>query len=162
MINVRLLKMSPHDSLEITLNDESNTIDLYYYCLDNSFLNEEQGLAKGLLNFITMIEIWSRKIDLLKINQRDFLPFDYSDEYIGFFIVSRLNEFDISIQAAFTTDFLGWGTNPSQIHSIDFLSKPYRFNGKEHKASLKQFITSLNKSKSSILRDLYRQDLKLK
>lgn len=155
MFEIKLLTVDDHDSFEIKLFEEVYVVDLYYYCLDTSFVSQDNSIAKGLLNFIVMLENWIIKLNDLKSNDSDFLPYDYSDQYIAFFHVQRIDSINISVQSAFTTEFLGWGLNPSQLHLENIISKPYHSNGCIYTIPLENFVNLVKKSKELITLQLY-------
>lgn len=155
MLKIKLISLSVHKTFEFFLGDKSYYGDLYYFCLDNTFFENDQSLAKGVLNFLAMLENWKLKIEKLGLSQRDFLPFDYSDQYIGFFIISKISNEEILIQYGYTPDYFGWGTNPSQLYVVDIIDKSYRTDHKEYVIPISQLVQEINGSISTILSEFY-------
>lgn len=155
MLSIKLNSLTAHDTIDIVLGDDSYTIDLYYYCLDNTFIKREEGLAKGLLNFFAMIENWKLKIRNLSVNKSDVLPFDYSDQYVGFFVVSRIDNENVSIQAASSTEYQGCSINPSQLYLENFISKPYRLKDNKYVIPMLQLFQGIDDSLANIFREFY-------
>lgn len=126
MLKIEFNSMNAHNTISVSMGENKKKIDLYYYCLDYALLEKEQSISKGWFNFFLMLENWRIKIKRIKINQKDFLPFDYSDQYIGFYIIERISNEEVTVQYASTTEFTGWNAAPSQLYTEDLLSKPYK------------------------------------
>ena len=155
MFNLKLLSLGPYNTFEISLEEESHKIDLYCYCLDNTFFENHTDVTKGLLNFFAMLENWKVKLRNLKLKRTDYLPYDYSDQYIGFLLVSQIDEQFITVQAASTPEYFGWGSNPSQLYLENFTDKSFSFSGKQYTILKEQFITEIETSVMNIFKDFY-------
>lgn len=158
MFKIELSSLEAYRTLKVVLGNDSYYADLHYFCLDNTFFGAEQNAPKGFLNFASMIESWKLKIKKIQINKSDYLPFDYSDQYIGFFLISRINEEDIAIQYAITTEYQGWGINPSQLYLETFIDKPYELDGEKYTMPIHQLLLDMEGSMSTILSGFYKKD----
>lgn len=158
MFKIELTSLTDHETLKVVLGDGCLYADLYYYCLDNNFFKHDRSLTKGLLNFVSMVENWKLKIRSLKVNTSDVLPFDYSDQYIGFFIISRINDDDIDIRSAFTTEYVGPLVNPSELYLINFMDKRYESEDKKYRIPIPQLLEAIDSSMSTILSSFYKKN----
>lgn len=129
MLRIEFKSFSDHETIIVSLGKSKNHVDLYCYCMDYALLKEDQATSKGFFNLFLMLENWKYKIKTLDINEKDYLPFDYSDQHIGFFVIERISSEEINIQDAFTSEFTGWNTAPSQLYVKNLLSKPYKLTG---------------------------------
>jgi hypothetical protein len=66
--------------------------DTYYFSLDISNLTENET-RKVVLNLIGLLQNWKDKLSKLQSNKIVFLPFDYSDEYLGGLRVEFIDDF---------------------------------------------------------------------
>ena len=159
MLKIELNSVSAHQTISVYLEEKERFVDLYYYCLDYSLIDHEQSIAKGFLNFFLMLENWKVKIRALTPNEITFLPFDYSDQYIGFFLLERLSIDEMTIQYAYTTDYIGANAAPSQLHTINLLDKPYRLIDQQYTYSLTMFLQELESSIDTLLTKFYKRNL---
>jgi hypothetical protein len=61
--------------------------DLYHLFKDDSLLKGDYQHNKGILNFLLLLENWTKRLASANDGQSVFLPFDFSDEYLGGFVV---------------------------------------------------------------------------
>lgn len=155
MFKITLNSPKAYETIKIRLGDEELYTDLYYYCTDNSFFEEYASIAKGFLNFVCMVENWKINIKKLEIGSSTALPFDFSDQYIGFFIISKVDEQLITIQSACTLAHQGWGVNPSQLHLVNFFDDPYEVDDKSYTMPILELLDSIEESMTAIFSEFY-------
>jgi hypothetical protein len=102
-----------------------------------------------------MVTNWKVKLEALTIGQEDFLPFDYEDQYIGFFLVKKLSADGLSIQFALTTFHNGETLNPSQVYVQRIINEPYQTFGESYRVERSQLITAIDQSLMLLLNKLY-------
>jgi hypothetical protein len=139
----------------LSLFQETFTFDLIVFSADTTFFREEETIEKGLLNFVTMVTNWKVKLEALMIGQEDFLPFDYEDQYIGFFLVKKLSTDGLSIQFALTTFHNGETLNPSQVYAQRIINEPYQPFGESYRVEQSLFVKAIDQSLMLLLNKLY-------
>jgi hypothetical protein len=136
--------------LEIFSNKEIliEYCDLYYFCLDSLFLKEETDFIKGLLNFIYLLNNWKSK--LKNIDNEVFLPFDFSDEYIGGLLLQRFSNDILKCAYVVSREFKGPLCSPTQISIINpnidkliFLSLGFKFKIKLSNSPFGKYVICL-------------------
>jgi|GEM_PF-6381616 len=157
MFKIILNSLKAYETIKIRLGDEESFTDLYYYCLDNTFFKDDETITKGLLNFVCMVENWKINIKKLEIGSSTALPFDFSDQYIGFFIISKVDEQLVTIQSAWTLAHKGWGVNPSQLHLVNLLDDPYEVADKSYTMPLQELLDSIEDSMTAIFSEFYKK-----
>lgn len=98
--------------------NETDFADLYYLCLDRLFLKDETLFMKGLLNFVFLLVNWKRKILKTPTSQYAFLPFDFSDGYIGGIYLRRKTEEILEVTYGVSREFKGPSYSPAEIDLI--------------------------------------------
>ena len=98
--------------------NETDFADLYYLCLDRLFLKDETLYMKGMLNFVFLLVNWKRKIAKTPIGHYAFLPFDFSDEYLGGIYLRRKTEESLEVTYGVSREFRGPFYSPVQIDLI--------------------------------------------
>ena len=128
-LNINIRRSSdPHRDiyLNITSNNLQCEADSYYLLLDKGVENQIGGFRKVLTVLIQILEGWKIKVESLRLGSVDYLPFDFSDEYIGCLRVELLAGLNLSIQYGFTQKLMGMELSPSDvenfvIQNIDFV-----------------------------------------
>ena len=93
--------------------------DSYYYILDNS-LSDNFNVEKNKNSIIcNALKEWKNKIINFKKGNTYFLPFDFSDQYIGCLRLEAINDTDIQGSYGITQKILGMMINPSQLEQFD-------------------------------------------
>ena len=105
-----------HKDVSIIIDDLiSNTQDTYYFLLDDFVLRDRENWQKVRVIFHFLLSHWQTKINNLSINKTDYLPFDFSDQYIGCFKLTDISDNQVNIRYGFTTKFNGTTLCPSQV-----------------------------------------------
>jgi hypothetical protein len=112
----------PYKNIKIEFSHKDGQIvrfsDFYYLCLDSLFLKDESLFMKGLLNFVFLLVNWKRKVVKTPIGHYAFLPFDFSDEYIGGIYLRRKAEGILEVTYGVSREFRGPFYSPVQIDLI--------------------------------------------
>ncbi|SED96113.1 hypothetical protein SAMN04487765_0931 [Tenacibaculum sp. MAR_2010_89] len=77
------VKLGGHNNLvfEIFKSGFKQVVDTYFFAIDKKFNPNDESLRKANLNIINLLENWLIELD--KGRKEIFLPFDFSDQYIG-------------------------------------------------------------------------------
>ena len=95
---------------------------LYYWTIDRSFMPNDESERKALLNVIHVLEDWQIYLRESKISKNvALLPFDFSDEYLGFLKVDFSKNNNVFVSYCCTRTIKGYSINPSCWRN--FLSK---------------------------------------
>jgi hypothetical protein len=114
----------PYKNIKIEFSQKPKTIlkeayaDLYFFCLDRLFLKDETLFMKGMLNFVFLLVNWKRKILKTPVGQYAFLPFEFSDEYIGGIHLRRKAEGMLEVTYGVSSEFIGLSYYPVQMDMI--------------------------------------------
>ncbi|WP_338876739.1 hypothetical protein WBJ53_13880 [Spirosoma sp. SC4-14] len=157
MFKITLNSPKAYETIKVRLGNEDFYTDLYYYCTDNTFFEEHASMSKGLLNFVCMVENWKVSIKKLGIGSSTALPFDFSDEYVGFFIVTAKNDKEVKIQSAYTKGIHGVANSPSDFNSTNFLDEPYEVDDKSYTMPVQELLDSIEDSMTAIFSEFYKK-----
>jgi hypothetical protein len=129
--------------LEMPEGGIEETADSYYFALDNFFMPNEESTYKVISNIKFLLEGWITILNSIQKNDIAFLPFDYSDEYIGGLIVKQYDDLNVYISFGYTTKYTGSGMAPSQFEKI-----------KLNQEDLRGMSPSILKLKSELLNEI--------
>ncbi|WP_460634956.1 hypothetical protein [Larkinella harenae] len=88
-----------HKDLSLVFDDLINdTQDSYFYALDNFILPKEETWAKVIVVLNNVLIKWNNIVSNLSENEVSYLPFDFSDQYIGCMRVAQITQKNIKIQ----------------------------------------------------------------
>nr|WP_293837315.1 hypothetical protein [uncultured Arsenicibacter sp.] len=149
-------EQEPKVLLKFEGDDDIQYNDLYFYCLDNNFFNDEDGLTKGLLNFISMLINWKEKIRKMIVGDSSFLPFDFSDQYIGFIHLYQYEQECVNVTYCFTINYLGCLINPSTSNSVDLLDAPYKEVGPTYPVKKEELLQDIDSAIKCFFEGLYK------
>lgn len=130
------LELSP-----ISFSRESST---YYWAIDEYFQKGDEGVYKVLKNFKLMLSKWLNSILQNKKEGVFYLPFDFSDEYIGMLKVSFFNHDITKVEYGYTQELTGWKISPSQYKKFDIHPNDYNSISSSFEISTNDFIEDLN------------------
>ena len=114
----------PYENIKVEFSSKPRTVmrdaysDMYYLCLDGLFLKDETLYMKGMLNFVFLLVNWKRKILKTPTSQYAFLPFDFSDGYIGGIYLRRKTEEILEVTYGVSREFKGPSYSPAEIDLI--------------------------------------------
>jgi len=117
--------------------------DSYYYAIDTEFIAEEDRNGKVIKILRTLILGWQKLVGTLVINQSVFLPFDFSDEYIGGLLVKAVEQDDLSMFYGVTTSKKGWEISPSKSLEQVWSLLDFRIISNELKSKKADFLARL-------------------
>jgi hypothetical protein len=130
------LELSP-----ISFLRESST---YYWAIDDFFEKGDEGVNKVLKNLKLMLSKW---LDIILQNEKKgmfYLPFDFSDEYIGMLKISFSNYNIAKVEYGCTKALTGWEISPSQYKDFNIQPNGYKPISSSFEISTKDFIEDLN------------------
>lgn len=99
--------------------------DTYYFALDNLFMREIETSTKVRLNLINLFEHWINSINNLKKDDIVYLPFDFSDQYIGCLRIEKIDIDNISLSYGYTTQYDGTSLSPSSFEDFKISNQDY-------------------------------------
>lgn len=100
-----------HRDLSVRLGTWCHVCDTYYFALDETS-SADAEVPEAL---VRLLEQWSDQVQLLKpTGGTAFLPFDFSDQYTGWFRVTSANGRDTRVEAGWS-NIEGWSFYPSDI-----------------------------------------------
>jgi hypothetical protein len=95
--------------------------DSYYFVLDNRFLPDEDSELKVRLALVILLGEWMRRIGAINnIGERCFLPFDFSDEYIGGIRVQMMGNDEVMCAYMDTREYGGYSVGVTLLFEVTF------------------------------------------
>lgn len=91
------------------------TADSYYYAIDIGLMKDQNGIEKVIAVVNKLLLGWYKMIDTLGANNSRFLPFDFSDEYIGGLFVKETEGSELYVSYGFITSKKGWEVPPGIV-----------------------------------------------
>lgn len=114
---IKLNLQGKEHNLILELFGQEQIADLYYLASDNN-LEIEQIEIRIKVSFIKLMNQWIDRIESLNLNETTYLPFDFSDQYIGCLKVVKLEDNKLSLIYGYTRQFEGWQLSPSNIEKF--------------------------------------------
>lgn len=96
-------------------------VDTYYFAIDNNYKKGDESIQKVHDVLVKLLKGWKRK--LLDLSNAVYLPYDFSDEYIGCIEVKKNDENHLKIVIGYTTKYCGYEISPSNFDNSFFISK---------------------------------------
>jgi len=93
--------------------------DSYFLIGDKYLQTNKEGYEKVAEVLIHILLGWKSKIEALKNQSTCFLPFDFSDEYIGCLRLQLIEKDTLNLHFGFSQKIPGFGINPSDVESFD-------------------------------------------
>jgi len=119
--------------------------DLYYYSLDNSIANYSYS-HKIHVVLTTLLKKWQAKIEKLPTGMSCFLPFDFSDQYIGCLKLTANPNNIIVGNYGFTQKIMGMMINPSDMEQFEIEELDFESDSALFSVSKKELIESIEVS----------------
>ena len=113
-------------------------------------MDGDKSINKVTLNIKQLLNCWCDAIRYLKKDEIIFLPFDYSDQYIGCFRIKSLKNDEIIVDYGYTTKYEGWEIRPSQFHNFKINDVDYNIKTDSFQCEKYEFIESINSSINQI------------
>jgi hypothetical protein len=131
--------------LEIPSIDFVLNADTYYFVLDNSIddypaLNRKKTILSIILNQ------WKIKLEQMKLQNVCFLPFDFSDEYIGCFRFEIIEDDLVMGVYGITQTLLGMMINPSKLEQFNIVDSDFEEDSSHFNVSRSDLISSIEDS----------------
>lgn len=126
---------SSHGDLSIVFDELElvEIVDSYYLSIDQYFLPDNIDDDRIGLILKRLIEWWSSQVLKLSDNEMTYLPWDFSDQYLGCFRVKQINKNLLSIGYGFTTSVTGYSITPSRLinsNIIDLIDEKFEIASK--------------------------------
>ena len=108
-------------SLSLPECDVYEVADSYYLRLETGFLASEDSVLKVQLSLGILLGEWIHRIGALnKVGEYCFLPFDFSDEYIGGFRIQMMAEDEVACSYGDTREYGGHSINATRLYDVAF------------------------------------------
>lgn len=117
--------------------------DGYFLFLDEDINTDADGYEKVVEVLKCILRGWISRINSIKLGGINFLPFDFSDQYIGCLRVEMISRDNLFVSYGYTTKITGVDVNASSLE--DFVLENNDF---------KQRSPLIEISKEQLLRDI--------
>lgn len=105
MFKIFIDKEALDNDVSLTLDDNTHVIDSYHYVIDQD--DESAGLNGYDKLVFLMKKLFFVWVDTIEKGY-GFLPFDFSDQYLGGFLVSSIDVDTIKLDYGYYEDLYGW------------------------------------------------------
>lgn len=121
--------------------------DTYYFALDNGILPEEETEDKVKIVLTDLLSYWEKTVEELQENNIAFLPYDFSDQYLGALKIKR-KKFDLIIRDS-------WGKKygtffPSYTNKIQFEDEEFNVDINSTKMPIEKFLMEIRRERDKI------------
>lgn len=126
-------KEEQHYDIFISISDIgfSSEVDSYYLCIDPFFMPDQEGPDKVEKCLKLMFGSWILTIEQMEVNQTVYLPYDFSDQYIGALKVQKISPNEISVSSGCTTKYSGFQKYPSKDTLLNLDGEEFESDGNE-------------------------------
>jgi hypothetical protein len=128
--------------------------DLFYFCTDNYYVKGENYLTKGILNFLLLLHNWKKHLLATPISQSVYLPFDFSDEYLGGLYIVVLDDENIEFGYAISKTLEGGANSPTQLEMMNLQREELIFIFEHQQMKKSEFLEFVDDSIYEILSSL--------
>lgn len=137
-----------HKDLSLIFNelDIVKVADSYYFAIDNQVLPQSESKDKVILILKNLIDGWMKRVLALTVNEITFLPFDFSDQYLGCLMVKQINSVEISVCYGITTSVSGWEISPSIIGDLVISENDFEVTSYTVELNKHAFVSSIRQS----------------
>lgn len=114
-IAVKIDKFNGHDDL-VLLNhcgEELACADTYYLVIDSLLYEKEESFERVLKVLIKLLSDWISQVEGATEKNAIYLPFDFSDQYIGCLKICKLNSSSLYVYYGYTKKMEGHSIRPS-------------------------------------------------
>lgn len=136
-------------NLILELFDQKQIADLYYLASDNN-LEIEQIEIKIKVSFVKLMNQWIDRIESLNLSETTYLPFDFSDQYIGCLKVSKLENDKLSLLYGYTRQFEGWQLPPSNIEKFILNENSFELDWENNTVNKEDLLNAIAVSISDV------------
>lgn len=126
VLSVEIVNFNGHDDLLLKsdilkINQQADT---YYFIIDNDFMSGDESFAKVVSTLKILLNDWVKQIEELTTGVT-YLPFDFSDEYIGCLKVEYIENDKLLLSYGYTAQYKGWSIYPSDTKDFKLKSSDY-------------------------------------
>lgn len=121
-------------------------VDSYYFVLDEGMFPKVETFEKALIVLRKLLTDWQSTVKGMGESESAYLPFDFSDEYIGFFKV-MMNQRVLLVRYGATRKMFGWSVYPSESTPLPIRSEDEAFLEEEVVSiSVEDFVAQIERS----------------
>lgn len=116
MINVFVdIPITGHGDFHLKIDalDLQEVADTYFFAIDHGFMPDIENGRKVIISIRNLLKSWKDGIEKLLIKEHIFLPFDFSDQYLGCLYVQKIDD-SCRICYGYTTEDTGVSILPSK------------------------------------------------
>lgn len=128
----------------------SQVADTYYFALDSSFMKGDESEQKVIMNLHNLLKCWFAAVQKLESGDVKFLPFDFSDQYIGCLRVEKLEGDNILVDYGSTRKFEGSSFKPSKCEEFVLSDKDYERSTASFICAKSVILSNIRSSMDSI------------
>jgi len=141
-------KKDHHRDITIIISDINfhSEVDSYYLCIDSLFMPDHETPDKVEKCLKLMIENWVVTIEKIGVDRMVYLPYDFSDQYIGVLRVRMKSDGRIYFSAGHTTRYCGYEISPSRDTTLNLKEDEFVIDGDEVALSKDILINRLSNS----------------
>lgn len=160
MHNYININISPSGSLHNDLHliikaiDFECVADTYYLLLDDNIQWTHDDYKKVNEVLIHILNKWIDKLESLKLGDQCFLPFDFSDQYIGCLCVELIDKTTLKGIYGFTRKITGIHIYPSDIESFTIEINDFESDSRAFSIDQKNLISDIHHSISMLEQNL--------
>lgn len=99
--------------------------DTYYFAIDPCFMNGDESEHKVILNLLNLLKWWSVSVEKIERGDATYLPFDFSDQYVGCLRVSIRDGQNVLVDYGSTRKFEGCSFSPSRCGGFVLTDQDY-------------------------------------
>jgi hypothetical protein len=126
--------------------------DSYYLGLDAGFLAGNESPVKVRLALGILLGEWIRQIGTLgNVGDRCFLPFDFSDEYIGGIRVQMMEGDEVVISYGVTREYGGYAIYPSRLFDVIFDDSLFSISSKRYLLGREELMLKIRRNLVGVL-----------
>ena len=123
---------SHHDiTIVISVINLHSEVDSYYLCIDSIFMPDQETVYKVEKCLRLMISSWVTTIERVGVNEVVYLPYDFSDQYIGVLKVKKKSNSEIYLGSGHTTRYCGYEIYPSKDTTLFLNEEEFVDDGEE-------------------------------
>ncbi|PSL18815.1 hypothetical protein [Chitinophaga ginsengisoli] len=141
-------KKDGHRDIVITISaiNFHSEVDSYYLCIDPLFMPEHETPDKVEKCLRLMIKSWVATIDKMEVDQTVYLPYDFSDQYVGVLGIKMKSDGEVYFSAGHTTRYCGYEISPSRDTALNLKEDEFANDGGEVVLSKDILINQLSSS----------------
>jgi hypothetical protein len=124
-------------------------VDSYYLALDQHLLPRIETFEKARMVQKHIFKNWQLMVQNLNENESLILPYDISDQYIGFLYVQQIN-FYLYISKGWTEKYYGYSFTPSFDKYLEFDLSDLRLDSVKDTVLKNDFIEVLRNLETAI------------